>query len=195
MFKCHCVAWQRGIPWQFADCVSVPVNKHSFESFICEWEQQSFLFHKKMKKDLLHSVSLENDATYNWNFLWMANSLNISTVCAQLDFVLTSFVCSLLNCQYSCSKVTQPFLVVCWLRFCFFLGYAVHIFHTTDAKYVTFRIGWCKSLKGSATPGTLIDKLFCRSFCKCMRCLNSSNLHIKFNLRYLNIMLTLMFTR
>ena len=38
-------------------------------------------------------------------------------------------------------------------HFGFALGYAAHIFCTTDAKYVMFCIGWRKSLKDSMTPG------------------------------------------
>ena len=50
---------------------------------------------------LLHSLSSGSDAMYNWNFLSTANSLTVSTyVCAQWDFLLTSFVCSLLNCEH-----------------------------------------------------------------------------------------------
>jgi len=33
------------------------------------------------------------------------------------------------------------------------LGYAVCIFCTTDAKYVMFYVGWCKSVKDGATTG------------------------------------------
>ena len=68
--------------------------------------------------------------------------------CAWLDLISTSFVCSLLYCEYSCSQVTQSFLAVCSPT----LGYAVQNFCTTDAKYVMFRIGWHKPLKSSATP-------------------------------------------
>ena len=56
-------------------------------------------------------------------------------MCVQLDFLLTSFVYSLLNCEYSCSQVAPSFLAIssiCSL----ILGYAVRIFHTTDAKYI-----------------------------------------------------------
>ena len=48
-------------------------------------------------------------------------------------FVKTCFFCSLLDCEDSCSQVTPSFVAVCSL----ILGYAVHIFHTTDAKYVS----------------------------------------------------------
>ena len=110
---------------------------------------------------LLHNLSSENDAVYDWNFLWTANSLNLMFplfsvpfwllfLCA--DFLLTSFICSLLNCEYCSSQVTPSFLAVCSL----ILEYAVHIFHTTDAKYVMFRVGWCKILKNSVTPSILL---------------------------------------
>ena len=37
-----------------------------------------------------------------------------------------------------------------------FIDHELHqrIFHITDAKYVMFRVGWRKSLKGSMTPLT-----------------------------------------
>ena len=60
-------------------------------------------------------------------------------------FLLTSFICSLLNCEYHCNQVTPPLLAVCSL----ILDYAVHTFSTTDTKYVMFRVGWHKSLKAS----------------------------------------------
>ena len=57
--------------------------------------------------------------------------------CAWLDFLLTIFLCSLLNCECSCSQVTTSFLAVCLL----IVGYAVCIFHATDAKYTMFHVG------------------------------------------------------
>ena len=68
-----------------------------------------------------------------------ANPLNVLTfkfLCAWLDFLLTSFVCSLLNCKYSWSQITLSFLAVCLL----ILGYAVCIFCTTHAKYLMFHV-------------------------------------------------------
>ena len=40
LFKCRFVARQRGLPRKFAECVFVPINKRSFERFMC-WDRVS----------------------------------------------------------------------------------------------------------------------------------------------------------
>ena len=97
--------------------------------------------------NILSGIVRENDAMYDWNFLWTANSLNVSH--------FDSFICSLLNCEYHCSQVTPPLLAVCSL----ILDYAVHTFSTTGTKYIMFRVGWRKSLKASMTPDYLVPLL------------------------------------
>ena len=72
--------------------------------------------------------------------------------CAQIDLFII-FICSL----YSPSGYfIIRFGFVCVL----ISGYAVHIFHAIDAKYVMFHVGWHKSLEGSATPGNRITPFF-----------------------------------
>ena len=62
---------------------------------------------------------------------------------AQIDLFII-FVCSFYR-QWATIRFFHHFGFMCML----ILGYAVHIFSATDAKYVMFCIGWCKSLKGS----------------------------------------------
>jgi len=96
---------------------------------------------------LLHSLASKNDAAYNWNLFWMANSLNVSTFLgAWLDFLLTSFVCSLLWVQLQSS---YSVIFSCSLN----LGYAICISHTTDAKYVSRRL--MQITKRQCKPWTL----------------------------------------
>ena len=77
-----------------------------------------------------------------WCGIWLKLFVNSkfterSFLCAQLD-LFTSFVCLLLDCEYSYSQVIPSF----WLCLCAdILGYAVCIFRTTDTKYVMFCIG------------------------------------------------------
>ena len=42
-----------------------------------------------------------------------------------------------------------------------------HIFHATDAKYVMFRVGWRKSLKGSTTPDSKSHTPGLKHICTC----------------------------
>ena len=66
-------------------------------------------------------------------------------VCARIDFHFTIFVCSLYNYRSSATfKLLHHFGFVR-------SGLSVRTFRTTDAKYVIFRVGWCKSLKDSTT--------------------------------------------
>ena len=55
----------------------------------------------------------------------------------------------------SYNKVTIILALQCAL----ILGYIVRIFRAIDAKYIMFRVGWRKFLKGSATPDVEI-KIF-----------------------------------
>lgn len=80
--------------------------------------------------------------------------------CAWLDFLFAIFVCSLLHCKHSHTKLFHHFYFVCMLN----LGYTVHMFHITDAKYVMFCVGWSKPLKGSVTPDECITTV-CGSKC------------------------------
>ena len=51
-------------------------------------------------------------------------------------------------------RVGATFKLLCNFGFvcALILGYAAFIFHTSDAKYLMFCVGWCRSLKSSATP-------------------------------------------
>ena len=71
---------------------------------------------------------------------------------ARLDLLFIIFLSAHFQIKSTATiKLLHHFGFVCML----ILGYALHIFHTTDAKYAMFCIGWCKSLKGSLTPDTL----------------------------------------
>ena len=77
----------------------------------------------------------------------MAYLLNVSTFSLSTDR-LSFFYFRLLSLQIiGYIQVHSIILALCAL------GYAVQIFCTTDAKYVMFHIGRCKSVKDSATPG------------------------------------------
>ena len=67
-------------------------------------------------------------------------------LCARIDLFIT-FVCSLYS-PWATVRLLHHFGFV----YVLILGYAVHIFHANDAKYILFCIGWRKSLIGSATP-------------------------------------------
>ena len=71
--------------------------------------------------------------------------------CAQIGFLFTIFLCSLYR-SWATFRLLHHFGFVCVLIN--FLGYAVRIFHTTDAKY-TFHVRH-KSLKGSTTLGMVL---------------------------------------
>ena len=65
----------------------------------------------------------KNDAVYDWNFLW------------------TSFICSLLNCEYCCSQVTPSFLLLAISSICsLILGYALEAYltHTLQSLEIIF---------------------------------------------------------
>ena len=103
------------------------------------------------------SSSLETDAAYDVpmyaNFLWTVNLLNVSIFRVQIDLLFIIFVCSLYT-LWATIRLLHHFGFV-WLC-AFILGYPVCIFRAIDAKYVMFRIGWCKSLKGSATHASFL---------------------------------------
>ena len=93
---------------------------------------------KIMPRTIFRSVQ----TLYEWHIYW-----TFPLSCTWIDFRFTVFICSLYRLWALinftlCSNLVQG--VCCRLR----------IFCITDAKYIMFHIGWCKSLKGSATPGT-----------------------------------------
>ena len=67
-------------------------------------------------------------------------------VCTRIDLFII-FVCSLYS-PWATIRLLHHFGFVCVL----ILAYSVCIFRAIDAKYVMFRVGWCKSLKGGVTP-------------------------------------------
>ena len=69
-------------------------------------------------------------------------------LCAQIDLLLTIFVCL-------CYRLWATIRLLHHFGFVMCVNsrlYNVCIFRAINAKYVMFCIGWCKSLKDSATP-------------------------------------------
>ena len=88
-----------------------------------------------------------------WCCVWLM-FLSVQTFCerqiywmfplfgARIDILFAIFICSLFRLWVT-FKLLHHFGFVSVL----ILGYAACTFHTTDAKYLMFHIGWCKSLK------------------------------------------------
>ena len=68
-------------------------------------------------------------------------------LCARIDLLFIIFICWLYS-TWATIRLLHHFGFLCVLV----LGYPVRIFRAIDAKYIMFRVSWCKSLKGSATP-------------------------------------------
>ena len=101
-------------------------------------------------------IILENDAAYDVsiysNFLWTAYLLNVSTFFSlstdRLLFICCLSTERLLFIIFICSLYRSSATFKLLHHFGFVRS--VHIFRTTDAKYVTFCVSWCKSVKDSA---------------------------------------------
>ena len=91
-----------------------------------------------LRKMIPHTI----ETFFEWQIHWTFPHF----LCARLDFLLTSFVCSLLRVQLQSS---YSIIFSCLL----ILGYAVCISHTTDAKYVSH---WLTQItKRQCKPWTL----------------------------------------
>ena len=118
-----------------------------------KWRQPQLQLHLITKFRGRRELGLltSSDATYDVlsyaNVLWTANLLNTSTFFVHETFLLYSsarFIARELQSVYSIISFGFVGALIS--------GYAVRIFCTINAKYVTFRVGWRKSLEGSANP-------------------------------------------
>ena len=114
------------------------LNSAIDENWVCRHRLLQFIFRK-------------------WCRVWCSNLCKLFVngkfttrshiLCARTDLLLIIFICSLYS-PWATIRLLHHFDFV----YVLILGYAVHIFCATDAKYVMFCVGWHKSLKGSATP-------------------------------------------
>ena len=113
------------------------LNSAVDENWVCQHHLLQFIFGKlcHVRCSELCKLFVNGKFTKRFHFL-----------CAQIDLLFIIFVCSLYS-LWATVRLLHHFGF-----YVLILGYAVCIFCAIDAKYIMFYVGWCKSLKGSATP-------------------------------------------
>ena len=116
-----------------AASIHLITQSHCRQKWVCWHHLLQFIFGKWWRIQCSNLFKLFVKDKFNEHFHFS---------CIDIDSPSTIFACTLYR-----SWAPNHFGFV----YALILGYAVRIFHTTDAKYM-FHVGWCKSLKGSATP-------------------------------------------